>query len=54
MLYFVALAAGGLITSFIEFKLQYNLFDYIDDAFHGIGHALTKAESKVKSLVEKL
>lgn len=50
---FVAFA-GGVITSFAEFKLKYNLFDYIDDALEGTGVAIAKLELKIKSLKAKL
>lgn len=48
----ISLAAGGFITSFIEYKLQYNLIDTIKDKVLGLlgkGKAeVAQVESEIK------
>ena len=51
---FIALLTGGLLTSFAEFKLKYNLFDYLDDAIHGIEKVIAKVKAKLAALKAKL
>jgi hypothetical protein len=43
----IALAAGGFITSFVEFKLKYNLIDLLKDLF-------VKEEGKAAAEAAKL
>ena len=43
----IALAAGGAITSFVEYKLKYNLTDEELDLIRGIYNKVTGAEKQV-------
>lgn len=47
---FLTLLTGGLLTSYAEYKFQYNLIDKIKDVF---GYA-KKAEATVASDVKKI
>ena len=54
----ISLAAGGSITSFAEYKLNYNLIDLIVDKVKALTGAVTsdakKIETKVVNDVKKL
>ena len=43
----VSLAAGGAITSFVEYKLKYNLTDSEIDVVKGLWSKLTGTEKEV-------
>jgi hypothetical protein len=46
------LAAGGVATSLAEYKLQYNLIDYIVDGFKKLFGYATRLELKAKADAE--
>lgn len=50
----IALAAGGVGTSLIEYFLKYNLIDKIVDLFRSTETKVAAAELKLKTLKAKL
>lgn len=47
----ISLAAGGFVTSFIEYKLKYNLVDYVVE---GVKRLFGKASADASSIEKKL